>query len=454
METVVPINFGTPNASLPLVIKAVIKDEMRRFSLEQGSYSSLVHNIGTTFNIPDASSMLVIKYIDDEGDEITISSEQEFSEAARIARNHNAVLKVFITEKKPLYPSNSVDVSSIVPTPVPVKADVKGEGSYNPPKQCAGGQAYHWKKWKMEKKLRKQEKKAEKQMMQAQVRRAKDAGDKATAEKLQSDLKEWKKNWKREKMSLRHEVQAQMHAHRAGIYGHPHAHYAHPHPNHHQFQPHHGAPQFANSHYGHHGHHGHHDHPRGCEGKFAKLAGGRFVKHVTCEDGSEMSPGQQFIKTWRFRNESNTAWPANTKMQWVGGDKLSATDFVVVPQQVNSGTEVDISIPMIAPNKAGRYTSYFRLVGNETKFGQRVWAQVWVTDSSGSDKDDSSVNVKDEDCVKYQQQLKVLAEMNFNQVKLNVKLLKKHDGNLQLVVQRLLKRNQKLGGKANNHVAF
>jgi len=426
--------INTPNLTLPLVIKAVLKDEMRRFSLEQGSYSSLMNNIRSTFNIPDVGS-LVIKYIDDEGDRITISSEQEFSEAARIARNHNAVLKVFITEKFSSYPSNSVDVSSTVP---PVKAEVQGEGSLNPPKHFAQGHAHHWKKWKMEKKLRKQEKKAEKQIMQAHLKRAKDAGDKATVDKLQVDLKEWKKNWKREKMSLK-----------KGMHPHAHGPHGHPHPNHYQF-PHHG-PQSA--------------HPHCHEGKFAqghcrdftKLAGGRFVKHTTCEDGTEVSPGQQFVKTWRFRNESNAAWPANTKLQWVGGDKLSATDSVVVAQQVNPGAEVDISVPLVAPTKAGRYTSYFRLVGNDAKFGQRVWAQISVTDSSGSDKDDSSVSVKDEDCVKYQQQLRLLAEMSFNEVKLNVRLLKKHDGNLQLVVQRLLKRNQKLvkaGCKTNNHVAY
>jgi hypothetical protein len=105
---------------------------------------------------------------------------------------------------------------------------------------------------------------------------------------------------------------------------------------------------------------------------------GRFVADVTIEDGSTMTPQQQFVKIWRLRNEGTVAWPENTRLSYVGGDKLSAAEAVPVPV-VEPGSEVDIAVDMTAPALPGRYVGYYRLLTPDgTRFGQRVWVDVIV----------------------------------------------------------------------------
>ena len=50
----------------------------------------------------------------------------------------------------------------------------------------------------------------------------------------------------------------------------------------------------------------------------------RLVKDVLVPDGTEFAPGQKFTKVWLMKNIGNTQWPADTKLEWVAGDKLSA----------------------------------------------------------------------------------------------------------------------------------
>jgi len=104
----------------------------------------------------------------------------------------------------------------------------------------------------------------------------------------------------------------------------------------------------------------------------------RFVQDVTIEDGTVLKPNEPFLKVWRVRNSGETAWPSETVLMFVGGDLLGAPAQVAVPRTVNSGEEVDISVNMIAPEKSGRYTGYWRLMSPEGRFGQRVWVDIFV----------------------------------------------------------------------------
>jgi len=104
----------------------------------------------------------------------------------------------------------------------------------------------------------------------------------------------------------------------------------------------------------------------------------RFVSDVTVEDGTNVNPGQSLVKIWKMRNESTVAWPENTRLAFVGGDKLANVEAVAVPA-VEPGAEVDIAVDMIAPVKPGRYVGYWRLVAPDgSRFGQRVWVDVTV----------------------------------------------------------------------------
>jgi len=104
----------------------------------------------------------------------------------------------------------------------------------------------------------------------------------------------------------------------------------------------------------------------------------RFVSDVSVEDGTNVNPEQSFVKIWKMRNESTVAWPENTRLAFVGGDKLANVEAVAVPA-VDAGAEVDIAVDMVAPGKPGRYVGYWRLaVPDGSRFGQRVWVDITV----------------------------------------------------------------------------
>jgi len=110
----------------------------------------------------------------------------------------------------------------------------------------------------------------------------------------------------------------------------------------------------------------------------------RFVSDVTVEDGTNVNPEQSLVKIWKMRNESVVAWPENTRLAFVGGDKLANVEAVAVPA-VEPGNEVDIAVDMVAPSKPGRYVGYWRLAAPDgTRFGQRVWVDITVVPSEAT----------------------------------------------------------------------
>lgn len=112
----------------------------------------------------------------------------------------------------------------------------------------------------------------------------------------------------------------------------------------------------------------------------------RFVQDVSIFDGTEMSAGTSFTKIWRLRNEGSQPWPVGTVLLKVGGDDLGSSNTRVVScQPLRPGQELEVSMDMAAPDALGRYTSYFRLAvptgfGEFKKFGQRLWCNIQVVD--------------------------------------------------------------------------
>jgi len=190
--------------------------------------------------------------------------------------------------------------------------------------------------------------------------------------------------------------------------------------------------------------------PKWREAKFEKNCDhpvARFVKHVTVEDDYEYAGGTSFVKTWRFRNEGSTAWPEKCMLLFVGkrGDQMNAPPFVVIDRQVAPGEEVDISVGMVAPLEPGSYFGYWRLAESSgRKFGQRVRVLIKVAGSSSS-SDDSETPTP------WSDMLNQLDGMGFKNKALNIKLLVKTQGNLDKVIQRLLKHEQKISGVKGKH---
>jgi len=120
----------------------------------------------------------------------------------------------------------------------------------------------------------------------------------------------------------------------------------------------------------------------------------RFVTDVTVDDGTRIPVNTKFVKTWRMKNNGNVSWPEGTKLTHVQGDWFGVVESVAV-EAIAPEQEIDISMEMVAPNRAGRYVSNFRLVSPEgVRFGHRVWADIIVVEEEKQFVEDKVVEDK------------------------------------------------------------
>jgi Ig-like domain from next to BRCA1 gene/LysM domain len=84
-----------------------------------------------------------------------------------------------------------------------------------------------------------------------------------------------------------------------------------------------------------------------------------FVADVTVPSGTVLSPGERFIKTWRFRNIGSCDWTPLYSIAYMDGEQFGAPDLTPLPTSVAPGQTVDISIEMTAPSQPGSYGSYW-----------------------------------------------------------------------------------------------
>lgn len=120
----------------------------------------------------------------------------------------------------------------------------------------------------------------------------------------------------------------------------------------------------------------------------------RHVADVTIPDGTELPANTPFIKTWRIRNEG-PAWPIGSQLLFVShkGDNLNGPERVVVKGEVLPGQEVEVSVPLITPSEPGRYVGYYRMVTPDNiKFGQRVWVSFVVNPSMAGTNNYSNIS--------------------------------------------------------------
>ncbi len=86
-----------------------------------------------------------------------------------------------------------------------------------------------------------------------------------------------------------------------------------------------------------------------------------FVADVSVPDNSALAPGETFDKTWRVRNTGSEAWAETIRLAFVSGARLGAAEGDFIPP-VEAGDEVDITIPMVAPEEPGTHTGTWRVV--------------------------------------------------------------------------------------------
>jgi hypothetical protein len=100
---------------------------------------------------------------------------------------------------------------------------------------------------------------------------------------------------------------------------------------------------------------------------------------VTIPDGTVMTPGQAFTKTWRVQNNGTCTWTATYKIGFGYGNQMGGA-ATPIGKTVAPGQQAEISIVLTAPTTAGDYTSVWRLFNDSnTPFGTVLTAVIKVS---------------------------------------------------------------------------
>jgi len=107
-----------------------------------------------------------------------------------------------------------------------------------------------------------------------------------------------------------------------------------------------------------------------------------YVSDVTIEDGSVIQAGERFVKTWRVRNTGTTTWSERYSLAYFADDRMGGPDLVALNRKVRPGEIVDLSVPLVAPQAAGRHRSTWKLKdANGQFFDYYVYADIRVPDA-------------------------------------------------------------------------
>ncbi len=99
---------------------------------------------------------------------------------------------------------------------------------------------------------------------------------------------------------------------------------------------------------------------------------------VTIPDGTQMTPGQDFVKTWKVKNNGNCVWGEGYGLIFAYGEKMSGQP-VPLGTVVQIGQEIEVSVNLKAPDKAGEYTSAWQMANAKgVPFGKALFTKIIV----------------------------------------------------------------------------
>ncbi|MBI3163615.1 MAG: hypothetical protein IT309_04265 [Anaerolineales bacterium] len=103
---------------------------------------------------------------------------------------------------------------------------------------------------------------------------------------------------------------------------------------------------------------------------------------VTVPDGTPMTPGQEFTKTWRIKNTGICTWDTTYKPIFSysspPNERMNAQP-VPLTALVAPGQETDVSVQFTAPTTPGEYKGYWQMVNSKgIPFGQKDFILVVV----------------------------------------------------------------------------
>lgn len=125
----------------------------------------------------------------------------------------------------------------------------------------------------------------------------------------------------------------------------------------------------------------------------------KFVADVNVPDGTEFEQGSPFLKTWRLRSghgmvpECRLMFQSNIQ----SNNRLDGPREGILVSAKQPLQEFDVTVPLVAPAVAGRFTSRWRLMRTDTHefIGDTVCAEIGVINT---DAWDLVPSVKEDEC--------------------------------------------------------
>lgn len=98
-------------------------------------------------------------------------------------------------------------------------------------------------------------------------------------------------------------------------------------------------------------------------------------------DGKIFKPGEQFIKTWYIKNESNCVWDTTYRIIFWSGDILGGGYYYQLPQVTGPGQTVPIALVLTVPTTPGYYRSEWKLqTPDSISYGVGVYQAAFYTE--------------------------------------------------------------------------
>ena len=103
-----------------------------------------------------------------------------------------------------------------------------------------------------------------------------------------------------------------------------------------------------------------------------------FVADVTYLDGTEVTPRQDFVKTWRIKNTGSCTWGSGYSVIFAYGEKMGGVSEPFLAT-VAPNEEVEISVRFKAPDSTGQYSSVWRMANaGNSPFGENFFVLIVV----------------------------------------------------------------------------
>ncbi len=109
-----------------------------------------------------------------------------------------------------------------------------------------------------------------------------------------------------------------------------------------------------------------------------------YIKDVTIPDGTVLSPGQSFVKTWKVENTGGCNWTSDYSLVYTGGGQLDGSD-TAIGKTVQVGRKIDVSVSLTAPDADGTYYGYWSLADSDgNTFGTSLYVEIVVAEPTAT----------------------------------------------------------------------